>query len=278
MKRTRWLVCALGLALGAAVLTLGWEADAAKPPKADKPRKIKPGQLAKVYAAWFASPYEYMFAEAKPSPDGSGPGLRMLEAGIGGIIDYGSLSEALAKVFKLKYTGYGDRSPIDRLAGRPAIKRKGKSFHHDFSHYDSKVIRWGVANLIPDPKSEIMGIKAQVLYDMVGQRFFRMMTEAYLYLKGRGTFAAEQKAYLSAMKAKRFDGIDYLEERFADALPGYQPSGATDSPMTAPMAIGFWLRRGVDGTAKELWKGLARLMTLYDGNWWKEIRRHDYER
>jgi hypothetical protein len=35
------------------------------------------------------------------------------------------------------------------------------------------------------------------------------------------------------------------------------------------MAIGFWIRRGIDGTADELWTGLTKLMQLYDGSWWQ---------
>jgi hypothetical protein len=38
---------------------------------------------------------------------------------------------------------------------------------------------------------------------------------------------------------------------------------------TPQMAIGFWIRRSVDGTHKELYTGMNRVMTLYDGTWWK---------
>lgn len=42
--------------------------------------------------------------------------------------------------------------------------------------------------------------------------------------------------------------------------------------MTAQMAIGFWLRRGIDNTHIELWTGLRKVLLMYDKEWYASLR------
>jgi len=97
------------------------------------------------------------------------------------------------------------------------------------------------------------------------------MAESYVYLQRGGLFPTEQRAYLTAMKRKRFDGIAYLQQRFAARLQGYSVP-QNGSQFTPQMAIGFWIRRHTDGTAAELWKGLGLLLARYDSGWWSGLQ------
>ena len=33
-------------------------------------------------------------------------------------------------------------------------------------------------------------------------------------------------------------------------------------------SVGFWLRRGIDGTAEVVWKLMDKIMREYDGEWY----------
>lgn len=233
-------------------------------------KALSASDLLSIYRHWFDSPYEYMFEGPALLTVGQRP-LGEFVAGIDGIMAYGGLAEAIAVHLGRAKPSFGDLRPVETLSGLKIHRRRGQG-PRDFDRFNPAIIRWGYRNLIPAPTARLLGHTCQELYDRIFARFFRLMAASHDYLARGGRMASEQRAYLRAMKRPRFDGIDYLRDRFAGALPAYDlPANGTR--LTPSMAIGFWIRRGIDGTAGELWLGLGTLLRRYDRQLWDSLQK-----
>ena len=235
------------------------------------PQKVKgkvPGTTVHaIYHHWFTRPYEYMFDRNKTVLSVRGRNYGRFMAGIDGIVLYGGVASAAAKHLKLKGRHrFYDLKPIEKLSGHKVYLRKSNS-HRTFSRFNPKLIRWGHRNLIPAPQDRLQGHTFQTIYDAIFSRFFRLMADSYLFLHHKRSVKQEARAYLRAMKRRKFAGIAYLQNRYRGDLQAYscQQDGTNFTPQ---MAVGFWIRRSVDRTDRELYAGLQRVMTLYDGVWW----------
>jgi len=220
-------------------------------------------------SCWFDSPYSYMFGRTDPVTVGSGS-YGMLQAGIRGILYYGDLNTCAGQLVGTRPRSYSDDTPFAELSGLPIHSDR---MHEDqpFGFYNPDLVDWGRRNLIPDPTTAIAGVRAQDVYDGIFQRFFRVMAEAYLHLVSSGSYQQDMDAYLSMANDSSTDGIDWLQARYAGVLRNY-PAGPDGTTMTAQMAIGFWLRRGIDGTSDELWEALRQVMQTYGGSWYGSVR------
>ena len=203
-------------------------------------KPLDPGALLSVYGHWFDSPYEYMFDRGTPR-------------------------------LTVKGRAFGDLRPMEQLSGLKIYTRRSQT-GRDFSRFNPNIVRWGYRNLIPDPGARLLGHRCQKIYDKLFARFFRLMAVSHLHLERGALWKQETRAYLRAMKRRRFDGIDYLQQRFTGALPALDLA-QDGTRFTAPMALGFWIRRRIDGTADELWTGLALLLGRYDARWLARQRR-----
>ncbi|MCA9667474.1 MAG: hypothetical protein KC503_17865 [Myxococcales bacterium] len=229
-------------------------------------KRVSRADLLAIYGGWFRRPYPYMFSGGTRLSIG-GRSLGVFMGGVKGIILYGGLSGAIARHKGYSKRGFYNTDPIKQLAGLAVYKRHETRSLHDFSRFNPAIVRWGYQKLIPNPNDRILGVRAQEIYKRVFSRFFRLMSAAYRYLKRkRGGLAAEAKAYRTNLVGTRTDALTWLPQRYGGALPAFRTSAG--SALTAPMAIGFWLRRTLDGTAGELHKGLTKLMTLFDRGWW----------
>lgn len=187
-------------------------------------------------------------------------------AGVRGILYYGNLTSCMAEMTDgSSSTRFADNSPIEAFASIAVLKSDGK-----FPAYNPEVIKWGHENLIPDPNSNVGGGSAQERYDSQFRRFFRMMTEAYLTLKKNKVFDSDQDLYREAVDGGQ-NGKTYVAARYKGWLPAYDvPEDWTS--LTAPMAVGFWLRRGMDSTDGELWIGLKKVLRLYDPTFYADVQ------
>jgi hypothetical protein len=236
-----------------------------------KARALPHPSLISLYESWFEHPYDYMFDGSAPLIKAGGHELGMLKAGIGGIIRYGALNEAAARLLKVPLANFGDVQPIGKLAGLPVFLKEDTQ-GTGYSHYNPALVRWGHENLIPNPDDRVAGQPCKVLYQGIFRRFFRLMAESYVYLDRGKRWDKETRAYEKAMsRGKDFDGIRYLEGRFAGALPAYAV-GQDGTSFTPEMAIGFWLRRKMDGSAAETWTGLGKVMALYDEPYFRKLQ------
>jgi len=224
---------------------------------------------------WFTDPYEYMFepADGEAGVSIMGRAYGRFMAGVGGIMHYGSLSGCVADLSDAEKGSYSDARPMAELAGVPLYGPRMND-NQPFGFYNTDLIRWGHENLIPDPETEIGGVSSQRVYDAIFARFFRLMAESYLYLIDSGKYEREKRAYWRMARRtgkNRPDGIDWLQQRYDGALPDYATAWDGTS-MTPQMAIGFWLRRRIDGTEGELWIGLKKLLKRFDKKWYRSLK------
>ena len=251
----------------------------AREPEKKQPTVLTLAALEQIYACWFKNPYDYMFASAGVPGEMVGIGgknFAMFMGGISGIMDYGSLSECAGGFVGVKQKSYSDPTPIEHLAGIPLYSERMDD-SQPFGFFNPELVKWGYTTMIPDPDSLIGGAAAQIIYDKVFKRFARVMAESYLYLVDSGKYRDEMKAYWDlakkpgGFKPYGYGGLDYLQSRFNSALPAYQVAW-DGTKMTPQMAIGFWLRRGLDGTHEELWTGLTKALKQYDGVWYDSLK------
>jgi hypothetical protein len=222
------------------------------------------GGLYQLYSCFFEKPYRHMF---RSSPNGNlqigQRSFGSFEAGVSGIMSYGSLAACAGRLSGTEKRTYSDDGPMAALAGLPLFGPQMGS-DQPFGFYNPDLVRWGHSYLLPDPASTIEGVAAQQIYDHVFQRFFRTMAESYVDLAAAGTYAQDQRDYWQMAQAKQQNGIDWLTNRYGGRLR-HLDRPADGTAMSVPMAYGFWLRRGIDGTQPELWVGLRKLLERYDG-------------
>jgi hypothetical protein len=240
--------------------------------------------LGQLYAESMQGCYEYMF-DYRTSFEHNGSNYGTFCAGLKGMVLYSGFDRAVLdflaveqEIDKTKFKGFYDLQKFELLAEGLSVFRSGqKKFNpwgiqkdgiQDFHHYNPVFIQWALQNLIPDPQCLIGDVRAIELYRGVFSRYFRMMAESHQYILRKG-FDKETKAYQDLFAGKSFDGLRYLDERYGGVFKSYQKIEGV-STMTAPMAIGFWLRRKIDGTDQIFWKGLTSFLKKYDGEWYGE--------
>ncbi len=229
--------------------------------------------LQTLYTTWFSAPYEYMFEESGAKTPVAGKNYGIYLAGTKGILDYGSLSQSAALLLgeQTPYQDFMDYTVFGRLSGITPYTRiiDFDKQNTDFRYINPAIVKWGYENLLPAPDMVVGGQSCKVLYDNVFQRFGRIMTESYVEINTEYDYAEEQKKYLEAMRLAEtnkysFDALSYFDMN-------YDPAGKYGlqdyTRLTYGQAMGFWLRRGIDGSHTELWEGLTRAMNLYDSDW-----------
>lgn len=232
---------------------------------------------AELVKAWFINPYEYMFTgAAQLTIEGKPYGV--YTGGFKGLALYGSLLRCTELALSnegrpAQQADLYDISLFSKLAKEPVFKKMlGGSFgtflwkNNDFNRWNPEFIKWGIANCIPDPDLKIGSVTCKEIYDKVFFRFFRILAETHRYLDRENRFAKEAAVYQEAMRVKKFEALAWLEARYGGLFQHYTVDGAY-GPFTPAMALGFWLRRELDGTRDLFRSGLDLFMHYYDREW-----------
>lgn len=175
------------------------------------------------------------------------------------------------KVFYDYFALYGEAKPFDissitKISGLPIYnpnksqsKNIKEGFYYqgsggdDFKYYNPELINWITDNLIPNPESpQGNGIAYKMLYNFYFKDVLRNYTKSYtiLFQDGINHFNTLKNEYIK-------DSNWYSWEREYGVEYNYHYSS-------------FWLRRGVDETIDECWRGLSKIMNLYDNEWFSE--------
>jgi len=236
---------------------------------ADEKRSIPAGDLPDFYKGMFTDPYEYMFDQEAKNPLSIGKAkLGMYLGGINGILFYWSLTDCARKYSNMpKARSWGSLEGLETMSNLQVSLREV----YKIRHVNPAFVRWMYVNLIPEPTDKIHNVTCQEIYDRVLKRFFRLMTAAKLYLVNNGLEEKAQLDLLKAMRDQSFEALSYLEKTYGSALPTFTKEFPA-AGQTPGMAIGFWIRRSIDGTAPDLWEGLATVMELYDDDWFQSVQ------
>ncbi len=249
------------------------EAAAAAP--ADGPRAApRPDQLGEFWAPWFAGPYEYMFVGVggrgwEDAPAAASKG-RVFGGGISGFYFYGGLDDCLrAWMGEPQEYGHDEYASLSRMAGAAfRTGTVGQGWDRSFGRYDPAVIEWALKTLVPHPSRKLGDRTFQDVYDESFFRVVRLHLLAYAALRTEYDLDAEAAAYVAAMTDEPdFYGVEWLENRYAGALADAYPLAWDGTSLTAPMVLGFWLRRHVDGTEATLVRGMDMIVRAYDPAW-----------
>ena len=164
-------------------------------------------------------------------------------------------------------------SVFDKEKEKAVLNENGTTFNC----YNPEMIKWLYENLIPEPEAIIDGFSYQFLYDKLGSRYFRLMMESYLYLKREG-LDKEVRHFKDAMKTNGFDGSYYLNEKYSNILSDYILEEHSYTYLLPERAIGYWLRRLVGGSAYEFYQGHAKVIGLYDSEWFEnKLKEYGFE-
>jgi hypothetical protein len=155
-----------------------------------------------------------------------------------------------------------DINTLEKLSGQPIyiknseVDKDGKPKPYQFDHYNKKFVEWAVLNAVPASTDAAFKAKTNVIYkDYISLTAELFLRAIYGLESNPKKHAAMQKAYLDAMNSK--GGLRGPEAFFATQMAGL-PEG-----IGAPATIGFWLRRGLDGSAPALKSGLEKLINTY---------------
>jgi|GEM_PF-3376940 len=227
-------------------------------------------QLESIYGLYFKHVYTGLFTKKNKLQIGN-KHFGEYMAGVSGILSY-NLPSAVKKHLKTTsrkwYAGY----IFGKLSGIKTYIVKQKRQWWKFDFYNPAIIKWGYQNMIPMPNWTVNNVTYQAIYNRLYKRFFRLMTLTQLYLAQRDRYQKELLRYLLAVHKLSGSGVTYLNKRFAKLFPKQNPLKLYNLDyyaLSPALAAGFWLRRHGDGTKKELWSGLQKVMNLYDGIWFK---------
>ncbi|MCP4870526.1 MAG: hypothetical protein GY898_17625 [Proteobacteria bacterium] len=237
-----------------------------------------PTELGAFWKPWFDSPYEYMFTSSggrgwEEAPAAASEG-RVFGGGINGFYTYGGFDDCLRA-----WLGDGaiadtiEYGALSAMAGRPfRTGQIGEGWDRSFGTYDPAVIEWALKTLVPHPDQPLAGATFQDAYDRTFFRVVRLHALAYAELRNGHNLEREAKAYLKAMTDEPgFYGVDWLDARYAGELDHAYPLPRDYTMMTGSMAMGFWLRRHVDGTEDVLTQSLGVVLRVYDPTF---VQRH----
>ena len=110
-----------------------------------------------------------------------------------------------------------------------------------------------------------------------------MMAETRLWLHQQD-LVYEQSSYCHHVavdrRSKELDSKQspqlpgYLKHRYQQVLPAYG-DGIKSTDFGPPLAVGFWIRRSLDGTDKAFWNNLIYVLERFDGGWLEQQRQLD---
>lgn len=194
------------------------------------------------------------------------------------------------RVFWCHASGLVNAAELAQLAGMPiwlsgphSADQPDFASQTDFGHYNPEFVRWMGDHLIPGEKDEAFRARTQATYDRSVAPLARIMYLTHMKLTAiPGCALAEQKAYEAAIGTAKTQGADisgYYERWFYFLNPGFCENsrdlealfqngfdGGVDGNVTKT-AVGFWLRRRLDGTDDEFAAALGRLLKTYDAAW-----------
>ncbi len=135
-------------------------------------------------------------------------------------------------------------------------------------------VRWLHEYMLPEPGSEYLGQTSKALYDGMFRRAVWQLATAHEYFESEAQYDQEAQAYLDAIRQQGFYGPGYLYKTYMEGVSSdpifaklYNTFPPTDGEyfyFTEEVAIGFWLRRRLDGSDDEVWTLLKTVLEKYD--------------
>lgn len=149
-----------------------------------------------------------------------------------------------------------------------------------FGRLNPAFLTWASDNLVFANDEPLFDetINLQYIYDGTFKRTLWMLAASYEYLGSGDNLDYECDLYWDAMQEEGFDGVSYLHGKYGSLDSSttffgkyYEqfPSGSGEYYyFNEPEAIGFWMRRKLDGSHKEVFLLLQKMLESYDNYVW----------
>ena len=152
------------------------------------------------------------------------------------------------------------------LAGPHKEGQLNLNARSDFGHYNPKFLEWAAANGIPGLKDTKLRKELQPVY------------EKFLQSRARSFYAAHKNLHANPKRMQR--ALDKYNDLMAAEKPAFamQEFFRPDADRMEKAGLDwfetnvahvFWLRRTLDGSAKDCHKLLHTLLTTHDAKWLK---------
>jgi hypothetical protein len=137
------------------------------------------------------------------------------------------------------------------------------------TRYDPRLVRRALAESWIEPDADLLGAKAGEVFAPF-RELARQYAKVYLVLKREGGRYRFKRAYLLALKSRPDKMTTFYRKYLADRRIDLK--ARTLNRTGNYVAVGFWMRRMIDGTDGVVFRFLDRLLRAYDPLGYKELR------
>lgn len=160
------------------------------------------------------------------------------------------------------YYEYEDRlMAMEDLAGMPVYSHFTEDYR-DFKRVNPEFINWVTNNLMPHPDNGFLGVAVQEVYDRVFRANARYTYKQWRFMNEVFDMDDLADEYAVNMDEPSFDAYRYLLDKF-------------DFTAVDPVLAGVFMRRKIDGTRDEMINAMKKALTLYDKEWYHQVRYED---
>jgi len=165
------------------------------------------------------------------------------------------------------------------LSGPHTTTQLSLNSSSEFGHYDPEFVRWMRENFIPASKDETFRKQTQGIYDSYVQPKALLFDATYRKAAANPEcWRREVERYKALLQSGQLPEYDYerffffMNEGFcshADSGFDYFYDNGFDGGYDGNVvktSTAFWIRRSVDGTADEFYRGLQELRLTYEGD------------
>jgi hypothetical protein len=179
----------------------------------------------------------------------------------------------------IPYRALRQKSGLDVFVSGPhSNARLVLNSKNSFGHYNVKFVKWAVDHLVPGAHDDVFRSVTQDTYDRNVRPLARTFFAVYRKIEREpACFEREKQRYAELLKSGKLPETYYerwypfLDDQFCrqkDA-PGLILSTQKLSPgahdgNVVNTCVAFWIRRSIDGTLPEFYRGLAKLLRAYD--------------
>ena len=163
---------------------------------------------------------------------------------------------------------------IEKVSGVPFEKPyQSHEIKRPFVFVNPLFIQWVSDQLNVNPQQTIHGYTLQTIYQTLFRPMVSTLVYSYLYLNYGQSMQQHQAQYSFAMLDKNFNAIIYLQQKYKTLEQIYSTQNQPYFPMY--QAVGFWLRRGMDGSASIIWASMRSLIERFDSELSKVIQQKE---
>jgi hypothetical protein len=172
-------------------------------------------------------------------------------------------------------TEFSDPQDIATAISGVPLYRENKQL--PFASINPDFIEWVDNKGLPEPDAQFYGQSVKQIYNAMFRKNIWILFAAHQYLNHDDFFQKEVDHYKAAMEKEGFQGVNWLWDTYGNAdltdsffviIDQKFPNNENETfYFSQDMAIGFWLRRKMDGSDEKLWSLVQNMIRKYDDDW-----------